>query len=45
MVYQWDHIEMNFRTYDNITGITLRSVGSDAPSLTASSVTLQVSPS
>lgn len=20
MVYQWDHIEMNFRTYDNITG-------------------------
>lgn len=20
MVLQWDHIEMNFRTYDNITG-------------------------
>lgn len=20
MVFQWDHIEMNFRTYDNITG-------------------------
>lgn len=22
MVFQWDHIEMNFRTYDNITGIS-----------------------
>lgn len=22
MVFQWDHIEMNFRTYDNITGTT-----------------------
>ena len=22
MVFQWDHIEMNFRTYDNITGMT-----------------------
>ncbi|XP_025760710.1 leucine-rich repeat LGI family member 2 isoform X2 [Oreochromis niloticus] len=20
MIFQWDHIEMNFRTYDNITG-------------------------
>lgn len=20
LVFQWDHIEMNFRTYDNITG-------------------------
>lgn len=24
MVLQWDHIEMNFRTYDNITGMTVR---------------------
>lgn len=23
MVFQWDHIEMNFRTYDNITGLSL----------------------
>ncbi|XP_055085061.1 leucine-rich repeat LGI family member 2-like [Periophthalmus magnuspinnatus] len=21
MVFQWDHIEMNYRTYDNITGL------------------------
>lgn len=27
MVFQWDHIEMNFRTYDNITGRTLDSAG------------------
>lgn len=23
MVFQWDHIEMNFRTYDNITGTAI----------------------
>ena len=23
MVLQWDHIEMNFRTYDNITGMAM----------------------
>lgn len=23
MVLQWDHIEMNFRTYDNITGVEM----------------------
>lgn len=27
MVFQWDHIEMNFRTYDNITGRNAESVG------------------
>lgn len=30
MVFQWDHIEMNFRTYDNITGRKLGSAGSAA---------------
>ena len=25
MVFQWDHIEMNFRTYDNITGKAMPS--------------------